>query len=90
MTTREFLQLLQHRVHLVVLLLAFPALHGLVLVAELVELELEEVSQVLRVGTAAAAAALLLKGHVLLVRLLGSLHVLERLLLVRQGALYVL
>ena len=84
----QLLKLLEELVYLVVRLLLLAALHGLVLVLELVELELEEVGQIVRgllsATTAAAAPALLLLRDVALVRLLGLLQVAQRFLLIGQ------
>ena len=88
---RQLLQLLEQFVDLLVGLLLLRALRGLVLVGHLVELELEEVSQVLGHGTAAATAApaalLAAHLHLRLVLFLGVLQNLQRLLFRLERAL---
>ena len=86
--TREFLQLLNQLIDLVVGLLLLPTLDGLVLVLEFVELEFEQVGKIFgRLLPAAATTTTLLTLfllHVSLVRLLGLLEESQRGLLVGQ------
>ena len=89
---RQFAQTLERLVDLLVGLLPLAALHALVLILELVQLQLEEVGQVLRVGPAApssAPAALLLAHLHLVVERFRAQQVLERLLLLGERALRV-
>ena len=91
--TGELAQPLHQGVDLVVARLLLPALHRLVLVLQLVELELEQVGEVLGRGLAApapaAATAALLDAH-LVVGLLGPLQLLQGALLGRQRVVDVL
>ncbi len=89
----ELAQPLHQGVDLVVRGLLLPALHRLVLVLQLVELELEQVGEVLGRGLAApapAAASAALLDADLVVGLLGPLQLLQGALLGRQGAVDVL
>ena len=88
----ELAELLHQLVDLLVGALLLAALHGLVLIAELVRLELEEVGEILGAGspltlaTAASALLLALQRHEALVRLLGLLELPERALFGTDGA----
>ena len=89
----ELAQPLHQGVDLVVRGLLLPALHRLVLVLQLVELELEQVGEVLGRGLAAAppaAAPAALLDADLVVGLLGPLKLLQGALLGRQRAVDVL
>ena len=86
----QFAQPLERLVDLLVGLLALAALHALVLVLELVQLQFEEVREVLRVGASAApasASALLLAHLHLVVERFRAQEVLERLLFLGERAL---
>ena len=86
----QLAQALQRLVDLLVRLLAFAALHALVLVLELVQLQLEEVGEVLRARAAAPApsssTALLLAYLHLVVERLRAQEILQRLLLLGESA----
>ena len=93
LSTRQLLETLHQLVNLVVGGLLLSALHRLVLVLQLVELELEQVRQVLggvlAATTTTTAAAALLHPH-LVVSLFGPLQVLQGTLLGRQRRILVL
>ena len=89
---RQFAQALKRLVDLLVGLLALAALHALVLVLELVQLQLEKVGEVVRVGpaTPASAPAALLLAHLhLVVERFRAQQVLQGLLFLGERALRV-
>ena len=82
----KLLQLLQRGVQLLIDLLLLTALNALVLVLHLVQLELEEIGEVLGVGSLTAAASTTSLAHLYLTEGgLGSLQMLQGPLRRRQG-----